>query len=145
MASQFWKNFCILECFVCPPFLIAYKSEALHEILHVYILEFIPFIILLWTLFTIAGGILISGAPVGVPFNNLILMGIGTGLASWIGTTGAAMVLIRPLIRMNQYRKSKVHLIVFFIFSSIPARSLFVAYFFLRIVFRTNSIGSCFL
>lgn len=98
------------------PFLYVFQGEAIHEILHVYFLEYIPFIILLWALYTIAGGILIQGAPVGVPFNNLILLLIGSALASWIGTTGAAMVLIRPFIRMNQYRKSKTHLIVFFIF-----------------------------
>ena len=98
------------------PFLFAYGGGAVHEILHTYLLEYIPFIILLWSLYTISGGILIEGAPVGVPLNNLVLLVIGTLLASWIGTTGAAMVLIRPLIRMNKYRKSKVHLIVFFIF-----------------------------
>ena len=98
------------------PFVIAYRGEAVHEILHVYLLEYIPFIILLWALYTIAGGIFVKGAPVGLPLNNLIVLAIGTALASWIGTTGAAMVLIRPYILMNKFRKSKVHLIVFFIF-----------------------------
>ncbi|NOX38057.1 MAG: sodium:proton antiporter [Calditrichaeota bacterium] len=98
------------------PFLIAYQGEAVHEILHIYFKDYIPFIILLWSLFTVAGGILISGAPVGTPLANLVLLLIGTFLASWIGTTGASMVLIRPIIRMNKYRKSKVHLIIFFIF-----------------------------
>lgn len=98
------------------PFLFVYGSAAVHEILHVYFLEYIPFIILLWALFTISGGIYIKGAPVGVPINNVILLIIGTMLASWIGTTGAAMVLIRPLIKMNAYRESKRHLVVFFIF-----------------------------
>lgn len=98
------------------PFIFAYQGAAIHEILHVYLLEFIPFIILLWALFTISGGILVQGAPVGVPVNNLILLLIGTALASWIGTTGAAMVMIRPYLRMNSYRQSKIHLIVFFIF-----------------------------
>ncbi len=98
------------------PFLFAYQGEAFHEIVHIYITDYIPFIILLWSLFTVAGGILVRGAPVGTPLANLITLLIGTFLASWIGTTGAAMVLVRPLIRMNKYRKSKVHLIVFFIF-----------------------------
>ena len=98
------------------PFYLNYHSEAIHEILHVYFLEFIPFIILLWALFTVAGGILVEGAPVGLPINNLVMLLIGTALASWIGTTGAAMVMIRPYIKMNKYRKSKIHLIVFFIF-----------------------------
>ncbi|MCG8603769.1 sodium:proton antiporter, partial [bacterium] len=121
VAEKFWHHhFGKVSAFWAAlfgvPFLMAYRSEAIHEILHTYLLEYIPFIILLWALYTAAGGILIKGAPVGVPLNNLILLVIGTSLASWIGTTGAAMVLIRPLIRMNKHRKSKVHLIVFFIF-----------------------------
>ena len=98
------------------PFLLAYQGHAFHEILHIYLKDYIPFIILLWALFTVAGGILVEGAPVGTPFANLILLIVGTFLASWIGTTGASMVLVRPLIRMNKYRKSKVHLVIFFIF-----------------------------
>ncbi|MEJ2538325.1 MAG: sodium:proton antiporter, partial [Calditrichia bacterium] len=89
---------------------------AFYEILHIYLADYIPFIILLWALFTAAGGILVQGAPVGTPRANLVMLLIGTFLASWIGTTGAAMVLIRPMLRMNKYRKSKVHVIIFFIF-----------------------------
>lgn len=98
------------------PFLLAYRGEAAYEILHIYITDYIPFIILLWALFTAAGGIWVKGAPVGTPLANFVMLLIGTFLASWIGTTGAAMVMIRPVIRMNQYRKSKVHIIIFFIF-----------------------------
>jgi Na+/H+ antiporter NhaD/arsenite permease-like protein len=98
------------------PFLMAYGGDAMYEILHIYILDYLPFIILLWALFTAAGGIYIQGTPVGTPFANLILLLIGTIIASWIGTTGAAMVLIRPVLRMNKYRKSKIHISVFFIF-----------------------------
>lgn len=98
------------------PFVFAYKGDALFEILHIYIIDYIPFIILLWALFTSAGGILVKGTMVGTPFTNLIMLLIGTLIASWIGTTGAAMVLIRPVIRMNKFRKSKVHIFVFFIF-----------------------------
>jgi len=98
------------------PFLFAYQGEAFHEILHIYLTDYIPFIILLWALFTVAGGILVEGAPAGTPIANLVMLVIGTFLASWIGTTGASMVLIRPVIRMNKFRKSKVHIIVFFIF-----------------------------
>lgn len=98
------------------PFVIAYGGDAMYEILHIYILDYIPFIILLWALFTAAGGIYVQGAPVGTPFANLIMLLIGTIIASWIGTTGAAMVLIRPVLRMNKYRISKIHIVVFFIF-----------------------------
>ncbi|TKJ37265.1 sodium:proton antiporter [candidate division LCP-89 bacterium B3_LCP] len=98
------------------PFLLIFRGEALYEILHIYFLDYIPFIILLWGLFTASGGILVRGTPIGTPLTNTILLLIGTILASWIGTTGAAMLLIRPMIRSNRFRKYKMHTIVFFIF-----------------------------
>jgi Na+/H+ antiporter NhaD/arsenite permease-like protein len=98
------------------PFLIAYRSDALHSILHIYLIDYIPFIILLWGLFTIAGGILLRGAPLGTPTINTLFLAVGTFLASFIGTTGASMLLIRPMIRANHVRKRKVHIIIFFIF-----------------------------
>lgn len=98
------------------PFLYAFGGQALHDILHIYLIDYIPFIILLWGLFTISGGILLKGTIKGTPPVNLLLLLIGTLLASWIGTTGAAMVLIRPMLRANAQRKSKAHLVVFFIF-----------------------------
>jgi Na+/H+ antiporter NhaD/arsenite permease-like protein len=121
VAPHFWhRHFGKISAFwallFAIPFLIAYGGDAMYEILHIYIADYIPFIILLWALFTAAGGIYIQGTPVGTPFANLILLLIGTVIASWIGTTGAAMVLIRPVLRMNAYRKSKIHIVVFFIF-----------------------------
>ncbi len=98
------------------PFLFAYKMVAFESILHIYLIDYIPFIILLWGLFTIAGGIYVRGTMQGTPPVNLLLILIGTLLASWIGTTGAAMVMVRPLLRANKHRKHKVHLVVFFIF-----------------------------
>ena len=98
------------------PFYIFYSEYAIHEILHIYFLDYIPFIVLLWGLFTISGGILIKGTLKGTPVVNLLIILIGTAIASWIGTTGAAMVMIRPLLRANEHRKYKVHLLVFFIF-----------------------------
>ncbi|NOX89866.1 MAG: sodium:proton antiporter [Calditrichaeota bacterium] len=98
------------------PFLAVYKLIAFESILDIYLIDYIPFIILLWGLFTIAGGIYLKGTMRGTPPVNLLLILIGTLLASWIGTTGAAMVMIRPLIRANKHRKHKVHLVVFFIF-----------------------------
>ena len=98
------------------PYLIAFRGDAFYDILHIYLLDYIPFIILLWGLFTVAGGILVRGTLRGTPIVNTLLLLIGTVIASWVGTTGASMLLIRPLIRANAYRKSKVHLIVFFIF-----------------------------
>lgn len=98
------------------PFLFVFKGGALHEILHIYVIDYIPFIILLGGLFTVAGGIYVKGTLKGSPAVNCMLLIIGTVLASWIGTTGAAMVLIRPVLRSNVWRKHKVHTIVFFIF-----------------------------
>jgi Na+/H+ antiporter NhaD/arsenite permease-like protein len=98
------------------PFLFVYKGQAVHEILHIYLIDYIPFIILLWGLYTISGGIYIKGTLKGTPLLNTFLILIGTALASWVGTTGAAMIMIRPMLRANADRKHKVHLIVFFIF-----------------------------
>ncbi len=78
--------------------------------------EFIPFIILLFSLYVISGGINLRGDLPAHPLTNCTFIGIGTLLASFIGTTGAAMVLIRPLLATNAERKHKVHTIIFFIF-----------------------------
>ena len=78
--------------------------------------EFLPFIVLLFTLFTITGGIRIASSLKATPFVNSVILLIGTMLASFIGTTGAAVLMIRPLLDMNRGRKHKVHTVVFFIF-----------------------------
>jgi len=98
------------------PFLIAYKGAAMYEILHIVLADYVPFIILLWALFTISGGILLRGTLRGTPAVNTIIILIGTVLASWMGTTGAAMLLIRPFLRANDYRKNRTFMVVFFIF-----------------------------
>ena len=98
------------------PFVTAFRGVAIHEILHVYLTEYIPFIILLWSLFSIAGGIHVGGTLSGSPRSNTVLLLIGTAIASWVGTTGASMILIRPVLRANAWRRQKVHTIVFFIF-----------------------------
>lgn len=83
---------------------------------HALVGEYIPFIILLTTLFVVAGGIFIRGNLHGSPGLNVGLLGIGAVLASFMGTTGASMLLIRPLIRANDNRKHVAHVVVFFIF-----------------------------
>lgn len=99
------------------PFCIAYgPGETLFRFLESVLLDYIPFIVLLFGLFVVAGGIALKGSLVGTTKVNALLLLIGTVLASWIGTTGAAMLLIRPLIRANAWREKKVHVIVFFIF-----------------------------
>jgi len=98
------------------PFVFAFGWDAVHAILHIYIVDYIPFIILLWALFTISGGIYVRGTLQGTPKVNLGILLIGTAFASWIGTTGAAMVTIRPLLRANAKRRHRAHTVVFFIF-----------------------------
>ena len=99
------------------PFFIAYGSEVTAEVLAETIIgDYIPFIVLLLGLFTVAGGIHIKGTIVGTTRNNVIILLIGTAIASWVGTTGAAMLLIRPLLRANLWRRYKAHIVIFFIF-----------------------------
>jgi Na+/H+ antiporter NhaD/arsenite permease-like protein len=86
------------------------------EVLHTALLEYMPFLILLWSLFTISGGILVTGNLHGSPRLNTSFLAGGTVLASVIGTTGASMVLIRPLLRANDERRHNVHVVIFFIF-----------------------------
>jgi Na+/H+ antiporter NhaD/arsenite permease-like protein len=83
---------------------------------HALLAEYIPFIALLTALFVVAGGICVRGNLHGTPALNTGLLALGTVLASIMGTTGASMLLIRPLIRANDNRKHAVHIVVFFIF-----------------------------
>ncbi len=85
-------------------------------LVHVMLAEYIPFVILLTALFTVSGGIYIRGNLHGSPGLNTAILAIGAVLASFMGTTGASMLLIRPLIRANDNRAHKAHVIVFFIF-----------------------------
>jgi Na+/H+ antiporter NhaD/arsenite permease-like protein len=91
-------------------------DPALGALLHTALLDYIPFIILLFALFTIAGGVLIMGNLHGNPATNTVLLAIGTLLASFVGTTGASIIMIRPVIRANDERRHNVHVVVFFIF-----------------------------
>lgn len=99
------------------PFAVAFGPlAAALGFLHALVAEYLPFIILLTALFTVAGGIHIRGNLHGSPGLNAAILAIGAVLASFMGTTGASMLLIRPLIRANDNRVHKAHVIVFFIF-----------------------------
>jgi Na+/H+ antiporter NhaD/arsenite permease-like protein len=119
---HFWeRNFGKVAVFWGLAFLLPFAvkfgpSLALYELLHTVLLEYMPFIILLLALFTVAGGIRLKGSLTGSPLVNTGLLAAGTLLASWMGTTGAAMLLIRPLLRANAHRRYKVHSVIFFIF-----------------------------
>ena len=99
------------------PFALVFGLEiALYEAVHTALLEYFPFIILLLSLFTVTGGLRVRTSLQGTPAFNTAILALGTGLASWMGTTGAAMLLIRPVLRANAWRRYRVHVIVFFIF-----------------------------
>jgi Na+/H+ antiporter NhaD/arsenite permease-like protein len=78
--------------------------------------EFVPFIVLLFSLYTISGGIRIEGDLLATPLTNVKFMATGGVLASFIGTTGAAMLLVRPLLDTNGERRHVKHTVIFFIF-----------------------------
>jgi len=99
------------------PFALQFGAGAAGAALvHALLAEYIPFVILLTALFTVAGGIYIRGNLHGTPALNTGILAAGAVLASFMGTTGASMLLIRPLIRANDNRRHKVHTVVFFIF-----------------------------
>ncbi|MFC1614046.1 sodium:proton antiporter [Gemmatimonadota bacterium] len=121
IAPHFWHhNFPKISAFwalvFAVPFVFVYGGAGWYEILHIYLADYIPFIILLWGLYTASGGILVRGSLQGKPMVNTVFLLIGTLIASWVGTTGAAMLLIRPVIRTNKDRQNKMHIIIFFIF-----------------------------
>jgi Na+/H+ antiporter NhaD/arsenite permease-like protein len=121
LAPRFWHahfgklSACWAACMAIP-LLIAFGGPALHEILHTIGGDYLPFMILLVALYTVSGGILLRGTLPETPANNVILLGIGTLLASLMGTTGASMLMIRPLLRANRLRKTRTLSVVFFIF-----------------------------
>ena len=99
------------------PFAVIYgPGLAGASFMHALLAEYLPFILLLTALFTVAGGIHIRGNLHGSPALNTAILAIGAVLASFMGTTGASMLLIRPLIRANDNRAHQSHVVVFFIF-----------------------------
>lgn len=102
--------------FLVPFAIVAGPGLAGTSVVHALLAEYIPFIVLLTALFTVAGGIFVRGNLHGSPGLNTGLLAVGAVLASFMGTTGASMLLIRPLIRANDNRKHQVHVVVFFIF-----------------------------
>lgn len=99
------------------PFAVAFgPGVAAAELWHIVLQEYIPFISLLLALYVTGGGVLLKGTLVGTPATNTVLLALGTVIASLMGTTGASMLLIRPVLRANAFRKRKTHTFVFFIF-----------------------------
>lgn len=119
LAPKFWesnRNKLIISLVLGVPTAIWLIFNGLaSELEHSIIFDYIPFIILLGALFIITGGIFVDGDIEATPKNNTFLLAIGSVLASFMGTTGAAMLLIRPLLNINSERKFKTHSILFFI------------------------------
>lgn len=99
------------------PFGVGFGAgTAVEHLFEVLVGDYLTFIILLFGLFCVAGNISLQGDLMGSPKVNVVLLLIGTLLSSWIGTTGASMLMIRPIIRANKWRRRKVQIMVFFIF-----------------------------
>ena len=99
------------------PFAVMFGANLAGEnLVHALFAEYIPFIVLLTALYAVSGGIFIRGNLHGSPGLNTAILAIGAFLASFMGTTGASMLMIRPLIRANDNRKHVAHVVVFFIF-----------------------------
>lgn len=95
--------------------LFAGSMATLAALVHAMLAEYLGFIVLLFSLYVVAGGILITGDIKATPATNVGILALGTLGASIVGTTGAAMILIRPLIRANRPRRHNAHVIIFFI------------------------------
>ena len=99
------------------PFLFVYGAGKTAEtVLECVINDYLTFIILLFGLFCVSGNITVEGDFAGSPRVNVGLLALGTLLSSCIGTTGASMLMVRPVIKMNSWRKRKGHIMIFFIF-----------------------------
>ena len=122
IAERWWEKYKPLVVafwsvmFIVPFAFYAGVGEAAEQVLEVIFGDYITFIVLLFGLFCVAGNIYVEGDLVGTPKLNVLLLLIGTLLSSWIGTTGASMVMIRPLLRANKWRHRKVQVVIFFIF-----------------------------
>ncbi|MCA9250266.1 MAG: sodium:proton antiporter [Phycisphaerales bacterium] len=91
-------------------------ERALTTVENALLEEYVPFIVLLFSLYVISGGISLTGDLAARPGTNTVLLGVGAAIASFVGTTGASMLLIRPLLQTNSERKHVKHTVIFFIF-----------------------------
>lgn len=99
------------------PFVMGFGAHHTAEVvLECIINDYLTFIVLLFGLFCVAGNITLEGDLAGSPRINVGLLLFGTLLSSWVGTTGASMLMVRPIIKMNSWRRRKRHIMIFFIF-----------------------------
>jgi Na+/H+ antiporter NhaD/arsenite permease-like protein len=122
LAGHWWehnKNRALVVALFAAPvavYLLATQGEAGGHVLLEKLHEYVSFVVLLGALFVITGGIHVRGSLAGTPIVNTTILALGALLASVIGTTGASMLLLRPLLRANASRERKTHIVVFFIF-----------------------------
>jgi Na+/H+ antiporter NhaD/arsenite permease-like protein len=117
-AHRFWnrlKNQALVSLVLAAPIIMIYALHGPH-LLAEQLLQYTSFVILLSSLYIASGGIHIAGSLKSTPLSNTSLLGLGAILSNFIGTTGASMVLIRPLLRANAHRSHHAHLPIFFIF-----------------------------
>lgn len=122
VKAEWWEKhqplvviICILA-FVIPYAIMFGVSEAAETVLECLVNDYLSFVVLLFGLFCVAGNITLEGDLAGSPRVNVLLLAVGTLLSSVIGTTGASMLMVRPVIKMNSWRKNKAHIMVFFVF-----------------------------
>ena len=122
IAASFWHHhYGKVAALWAAAFLLPYGwkfgwSAARHELVHVIVADYVPFIVLLAALYIAAGGVRLKGTLSGTPFANTLFLTLGMALASAVGTTGACMLLVKPLLRANAWRARTTHTWVFFIF-----------------------------
>lgn len=114
--NQLWAVIGFSFLFIIPFAVYAGIPQAAETVLECIINDYLTFIILLFGLFCVSGNITLDGNLAGSPGVNVILLTIGTLLSSFIGTTGASMLMVRPVIKMNSWRKRKSQIMIFFIF-----------------------------
>lgn len=119
IAGKWWENnnhkLLVAIMLAIPAAIYLINNDMGHNLAHQMLWDYLPFIILLGALFVVTGGIQILGDIQARPINNVKILAIGYLLASFIGTTGASMLLIHPLLRINQQREYKCHTVLFFI------------------------------
>src|SRR5881392_1801239 len=122
VAPEWWhqnRNKALVAAIASLPILVYFwfdLGEPGREVLHEKFHEYLSFIVVIGALFVVTGGIHIQGSLAGTPLVNTGMLGLGAVLANVLGTTGASVLLIRPLLRANKRRKRVAHIVVFFIF-----------------------------
>jgi len=121
LAGGFWRRHypkvsAAWAAALAVPLLAAFGPAGFAALAHTAIADYLPFVVLLAALYTIGSGVVIRGTPRGSPPVNALILLTGTLLASVVGTTGATVLLIKPLLRANRHRRRRVHSVVFFIF-----------------------------